>query len=100
VCAACPAPAGRESLHSKVVSNIQEVRARGAITIVIAEEGDEAVTQFANHVIRVPQSPTLMPPPLATATSSSPDHNLKNEHSNTSPRWPGRTPRCTTPGLD
>ena len=61
-----PSPAGRESLHSKVVSNIQEVRARGAITIVIAEEGDEAVTQFANHVIRVPQSPTLMQPLLAT----------------------------------
>ena len=61
-----PSPSGRESLHSKVVSNIQEVRARGAITIVIAEEGDEAVTQFANHVIRVPQSPTLMQPLLAT----------------------------------
>ena len=61
-----PSPSGRESLHSKVVSNIQEVRARGAITIVIAEEDDEAVTQFANHVIRVPQSPTLMQPLLAT----------------------------------
>src|SRR5699024_3713700 len=33
-----PSPHGRDSLHSKVVSNIQEVRARGAVTIVIAEE--------------------------------------------------------------
>ena len=61
-----PSPGGRESLHSKVVSNIQEVRARGAITIVIAEEGDKAVEQFANHVIRIPKSPSLMQPLLAT----------------------------------
>lgn len=61
-----PSPRGRDSLHSKVVSNIQEIRARGAITIVIAEEGDDAVEAYANHVIRIPQSPTLMQPLLAT----------------------------------
>lgn len=61
-----PSPRGRDSLHAKVVSNIQEIRARGAITIVIAEEGDEAVEQFANHVIRVPQAPTLLQPLVAT----------------------------------
>lgn len=60
-----PSPRGRDSLHAKVVSNIQEIRARGAITIVIAEEGDEAVNQFANHVIRIPQCPTLLQPLLA-----------------------------------
>lgn len=61
-----PSPRGRDSLHSKVVSNIQEIRARGAITIVIAEEGDEAVEDYANYIIRVPQAPTLMQPLLAT----------------------------------
>ncbi|WP_276652264.1 glutamine--fructose-6-phosphate transaminase (isomerizing) [Corynebacterium vitaeruminis] len=61
-----PSPRGRDSLHAKVVSNIQEIRARGAITIVIAEEGDTAVEQFANHVIRIPQAPTLLQPLLAT----------------------------------
>ncbi|MER0089456.1 glutamine--fructose-6-phosphate transaminase (isomerizing) [Corynebacterium sp. KPL2680] len=61
-----PSPRGRDSLHSKVVSNIQEIRARGAITIVIAEEGDTAVEDYANHVIRVPKAPTLMQPLLAT----------------------------------
>ena len=40
-----PSPVGRGMLHDKVVSNIQEVRARGARTIVIAEEGDEAVVR-------------------------------------------------------
>lgn len=61
-----PSPRGRDSLHAKVVSNIQEIRARGAITIVIAEEGDAAVESYANHIIRIPQAPTLMQPLLAT----------------------------------
>jgi len=61
-----PSPRGRDSLHAKVVSNIQEIRARGAVTIVIAEEGDESVADYANHVFRVPQAPTLLQPLLAT----------------------------------
>ncbi len=52
----------RPLLHSKVVSNIQEVRARGAKTLVIAEEGDEAVTPYADVIFRVPRTPTLMMP--------------------------------------
>ena len=54
-----PSPNGRHSLHSKVVSNIQEVRARGARTLVIAEEGDEAVLPYADEVIWVPATRTL-----------------------------------------
>ncbi|WP_285727492.1 glutamine--fructose-6-phosphate transaminase (isomerizing) [Psychromicrobium xiongbiense] len=61
-----PSPRGRDSLHAKVVSNIQEVRARGAKTIVIAEEGDEAVRAYAEHVFYIPQTPTLLAPLLAT----------------------------------
>ncbi|MCS4535413.1 glutamine--fructose-6-phosphate transaminase (isomerizing) [Corynebacterium sp. HS2168-gen11] len=61
-----PSPRGRDSLHAKVVSNIQEVRARGAYTIVVAEEGDEAVAAYANEIIRIPQAPSLMQPLLAT----------------------------------
>ncbi|HEU4677071.1 MAG TPA: glutamine--fructose-6-phosphate transaminase (isomerizing) [Motilibacteraceae bacterium] len=57
-----PSPRGRSVLHDKIVSNIQEVRARGARTIVIAEEGDDAVVPFADHVIRVPVCPTLLQP--------------------------------------
>ncbi len=60
-----PSPRGRDSLHSKVVSNIQEIRARGARTLVIAEDGDEAVRPFADEVFYVPQSPTLLAPLLA-----------------------------------
>jgi glucosamine--fructose-6-phosphate aminotransferase (isomerizing) len=61
-----PSPHGRESLHGKVVSNIQEVRARGARTIVIAEEGDDEVLPYADHVIRVPRTPTLLAPVVTT----------------------------------
>src|SRR6187431_2106440 len=59
-----PSPRGRHSLHSKVVSNIQEIRARGARTIVIAEDGDDAVRAYADEVFYVPQSPTLLAPLL------------------------------------
>jgi len=61
-----PSPRGRESVHGKVVSNIQEVRARGARTIVIAEEGDDDVLPYADHVIRVPRTPTLLAPVVTT----------------------------------
>jgi glucosamine--fructose-6-phosphate aminotransferase (isomerizing) len=57
-----PSPRGRDSLHAKVVSNIQEIRARGARTLVIAEEGDDAVLPYADEVIRVPQTPVLLAP--------------------------------------
>ena len=60
-----PSPRGRDSLHAKVVSNIQEVRARGARTLVIAEQGDTAVEPFADVVIRIPQTSTLLSPLLA-----------------------------------
>jgi glutamine---fructose-6-phosphate transaminase (isomerizing) len=60
-----PSPRGRDSLHSKVVSNIQEIRARGARTLVIAEEGDEAVRAYSDEVFYVPQSPTLLAPLLS-----------------------------------
>jgi len=57
-----PSPRGREVLHSKVISNIQEVRARGARTVVIAEEGDTAAAEHADHLITVPVTPTLLMP--------------------------------------
>ena len=38
-------PRGRDQLHDKMVSAIQEIRARGARTMVLAEEGDEEVTR-------------------------------------------------------
>ncbi len=59
-------PPGRNEVHEKVVSNIQEVRARGARTIVLAEDGDESVVPYADHLIRLPKVPTLLQPLVAT----------------------------------
>jgi glutamine---fructose-6-phosphate transaminase (isomerizing) len=58
-------PRGRDQLHDKMVSGIQEVRARGARTIVLAEEGDDVVTPYADVLIRLPRVPTLLQPLLA-----------------------------------
>ena len=61
-----PPRAGRSVLHEKMVSNIQEVRARGAHTIVIAEDDDESVVAYADHIIRIPSCSTLLQPLVAT----------------------------------
>jgi glucosamine--fructose-6-phosphate aminotransferase (isomerizing) len=60
-----PSPRGPGSLHPKVVSNIQEIRARGARVIAIAEIGDVAVVPFADEVIRIPLADPLFEPLLA-----------------------------------
>jgi len=58
-------PAGHEhALDEKMLSNIQEVKARGARVIVIAEEG--AHVEGAEHIIRIPVVPALFQPVLAT----------------------------------
>ncbi|GAA2725329.1 glutamine--fructose-6-phosphate transaminase (isomerizing) [Actinocorallia aurantiaca] len=59
-------PRAREVLHDKIVSNIQEIRARGARTIVIAEEGDDTVVPYSDTLIEVPAVPTLLQPLVAT----------------------------------
>jgi glucosamine--fructose-6-phosphate aminotransferase (isomerizing) len=57
---------GDSTLHGKVVSNIQEVRARGANTLVIAEDGDDDVVPFASEVVRVPQTTPFLAPLLTS----------------------------------
>ncbi|WP_104089499.1 glutamine--fructose-6-phosphate transaminase (isomerizing) [Cryobacterium sp. N19] len=60
-----PSPRGSAHLHPKVVSNIQEIRARGARIIAIAEVGDAAVLPFADTVIHIPLAAPLFEPLLA-----------------------------------
>jgi len=61
-----PSPIGRRELHRKMLSNIAEIRARGARTVVIAERGDEAARAHAAHLIEVPATPSLFAPLVAT----------------------------------
>ncbi|QOH58085.1 glutamine--fructose-6-phosphate transaminase (isomerizing) [Rhodococcus rhodochrous] len=61
-----PSPKTHPILHSKILSNIREVQARGARTIVIASEGDETVAPFADHLIEIPSTSGLLQPLLST----------------------------------
>ncbi|WP_396668797.1 glutamine--fructose-6-phosphate transaminase (isomerizing) [Microbacterium sp. R86528] len=60
-----PSPRESAEMHKKVVSSIQEIRARGARVIVVAEEGDAAVLPYADEVLRIPLAGRLYEPLLA-----------------------------------
>jgi len=55
-----PSAKGDDSLHPKVVSNIQEIKARGAKVIAIAEAGDKEVGKYADEVFFVPVTHPFM----------------------------------------
>jgi glucosamine--fructose-6-phosphate aminotransferase (isomerizing) len=51
-------------VYPKMLSNIQEVKARGAAVIAVATEGDERIGALADHVLEVPDTPELLSPVL------------------------------------
>ena len=57
-----PPERGRNILHAKVISGIEEVKARGAYIIAVAEEGDKDVERYADVIFWRPDCPTLMSP--------------------------------------
>ena len=59
-------PRGRDQLHEKMISGIQEVRARGARTICLAEVDDELIKPYADTLITLPKVPVLLQPLVAT----------------------------------
>jgi glutamine---fructose-6-phosphate transaminase (isomerizing) len=61
-----PSPTGRPMLHQKMLSNVAEVKARGARTIVISEADDTAARSLAAHFVEVPHVPTLFSPLVTT----------------------------------
>ncbi|GFG51963.1 glutamine--fructose-6-phosphate transaminase (isomerizing) [Mycolicibacterium agri] len=61
-----PSPKNAATLHAKLLSNIREIQARGALTIVIAEEGDDTVRPYADHLVEIPAVSTLFQPLLST----------------------------------
>jgi len=50
--------------YDKIMGNIEEVRARGGKTIVVATEGDEQIKRYADYLITVPDVPELLQPIL------------------------------------
>ena len=61
-----PSPKNAAMLHAKLLSNIREIQARGAVTVVIAEEDDDTVRPYADHLIEIPSVSTLFQPLLST----------------------------------
>ncbi len=59
----CIAP--QTKTYDKMLSNIQEVRARGGKTIVIATEGDTTIKEYAEDIIYIPKCPDEHTPILS-----------------------------------
>jgi len=52
--------AAKDKTNEKIVSNIQEVKARKGIVIAVVNEGDEIISQMADHLLEIPETdPTL-----------------------------------------
>ncbi len=54
--------ATKDPLYEKTLANIQEVKARKGKVIVIANEGDEKIKEFADYIIRVPETLPMLSP--------------------------------------
>jgi glucosamine--fructose-6-phosphate aminotransferase (isomerizing) len=52
----------RDSVYEKMVSQVEQVKARGGIVIALATEGDQAIAEKADHVIYVPATSSLLSP--------------------------------------
>jgi glucosamine--fructose-6-phosphate aminotransferase (isomerizing) len=57
--------ATRDHSYDKIVSNIQEVKARKGIVIAIVNEGDTTIKQLASHILEIPSSDAVFSPLLA-----------------------------------
>jgi len=54
--------ASKDKSYEKIVSNIQEVKARKGIVIAIVTEGDDTIANFAEHTIEIPETPDMLTP--------------------------------------
>jgi glucosamine--fructose-6-phosphate aminotransferase (isomerizing) len=58
--------APKDSVHGKIISNIEEVRARGGQVIAVVTEGDTAITPLVDHVITIPETMDMLTPILTS----------------------------------
>jgi glucosamine--fructose-6-phosphate aminotransferase (isomerizing) len=56
--------APRDAVHSKIVSNLEEVRARGGKVLAVVTEGDEVITALADHTLTIPETMDFLSPVL------------------------------------
>lgn len=58
--------ATRDSSYDKIVSNVQEVKARNGVVIAIVTEGDDTIVKMADHVIAIPDTDPVLVSLLST----------------------------------
>lgn len=58
--------APNDSLHNKIVSNIQQVKSRGGSVITIVTKGDNSIKQLANYCLEIPEVPECLTPIVAS----------------------------------
>jgi glucosamine--fructose-6-phosphate aminotransferase (isomerizing) len=58
--------ATRDSVYEKVLSNMEEVKARGGIVIAVADHDDAQLREKADHLIQIPETDPLITPILST----------------------------------
>jgi glutamine---fructose-6-phosphate transaminase (isomerizing) len=56
--------ATRDPWYDKMISQIEQARARGGPVVAVATEGDELITGLADHILWVPETPWLLSPPI------------------------------------
>ena len=78
--------APRHALTPKLVTNVQEIRARGARTIVIATDGDDSMVPYADDLIRIPDTKSLLSPLLTAGADASLGSGVRDG------AWPRRRP--------
>jgi len=52
----------KDPWHEKMISQIQQAKARGGVVIAVATDGDELVGEMADHVLWVPEAPWMLSP--------------------------------------
>ena len=58
--------APKDAVHGKIVSNIEEVRARGGQVIAVVSEGDTTITPLVDHVVTIPETMDMLTPILTS----------------------------------
>jgi len=56
--------ATKDKSYEKIISNIQEIKARNGVVIAVVSEGDEVINEMADHVLEVPKSHEALAPLL------------------------------------
>ena len=56
---------GNSTIYDKIISNIQEVKARNGIVIAVAQEGDQKIKKIVDHIIYIPKTEEMLTPLLS-----------------------------------